>query len=351
MNPMRIDPLRRGLLLAGLSLWLAGRAWAHGVSLDLHHGEAEASAFHAGFLVPWMQKVEQEAGGRVRFHPHAATPFDPASPLYDRVQDGGTDVAWTMLQPTAERFPRLTPFELPLAVRQAQGASRALADYARVNDLLDRDLGDVHVLALHVADGTQLHWGKAFAAPPADLAGHRVAVATAFEGALLTAVGATASVVPPARMGEALAAGSVDGVLLSWERAAALGVDKAARSHTEFGAGGAGLTSGLHVLAMSAGAWRGLADDLKAVFDANGGLESAAWLGRGFDVAAAAARQAAVKRGDAIRVLAKDERDRLRQGMRPVVEARVKAVEQGGVRLGPLLDAAREALQQFDAAK
>jgi hypothetical protein len=46
-------------------------AGAHGVSLDLHHEQPAASAFHTGFLLPWVQKVEQDAGGRIRFHPHA----------------------------------------------------------------------------------------------------------------------------------------------------------------------------------------------------------------------------------------------------------------------------------------
>lgn len=322
---------------------------AHGVSLDIHHALAADSALQRGFLIPWTEKVEQESGGRIRFHLHpASTLGGSAAGLYEQVQEGGADVVWTPIDADAEHFPRLAVTAWPFTVRRAQGASRAVSEYVRVNDLAERDFDGVRLLAAHVGDGSQLHWGKTVTEPPADMKGRRVAAITPGDRALLAAMGATPVAMPLSQVAEALNAGSLDGVLLSWERAGALGIDRAARSHTEFGPGNAGLTSSLFVFAMHPGSYKSLSDDLKAVMNTNSGIETAAWLGRVLDDAAAGVRKAAAARGAVIRVMTPEERDRWVAAARTVTDATTQALEQVGVRVRPLQDSAREQLQQFD---
>jgi TRAP-type C4-dicarboxylate transport system substrate-binding protein len=332
----------------GLALLPAQDADAHGVSLDVHHALPADSAFHRKFLVPWTQKVEQESGGRIRFHLHpASTLGDATGDLYEQVREGGTDIAWTPVRPGGERFRGVAVIEFPFMVRSARGASRAVWEYVRVNDLAERDFDGVRLVAVHVSDGSQLHWGGK---EPADLAGRRVAVATPDEGALLATMGAVPVEMPPARMADALGNGSAEGALLPWERASALGIDRVARTHAEFGPDNAGLTSTLFAFVMHPASYASLADDLKAVINANSGIETAAWLGRVMDEAAAGARRAAIARGDLTRVITPAERDRWRQAARAVTQARAAALEQDGVRLRPLIDSLREQLQGFDAS-
>ena len=326
-------------------------ASAHGVSLDFHHALPAESAFHTGFLLPWVQKVEQDAGGRMRFHPHAASTLGgDAEGLYAKAADGDADVIWTPIRPSATQFGSLAVFALPFTVHRAQGGSRALSEFLRVNDLEDRDFDGVRVIAAHVGDGSQLHWAKA-ADASADPAGRRIAAGTAGEVALLGAMKAEASLMTPAQMVDALKSGAVDAVLLPWERASASGVDRATHAHVEFGSDGAGLTSSIFVLAMSTSTFRGLADDLKAAVNANSGIETAAWLGRVLDVAAASARKAAVGRGDVVRSVTAEEQARWRQAAEQVTAAALADLEKAGVRVRALLDSARERLKEFDAVR
>lgn len=348
--------------LARVRSWLIG-AWccvallpahdvgAHGVSLDFHHALPAESGVHRGFVLPWVQKVEEGAGGRMRFHLHpAAAPAGAARGLYAQVAEGETDVVWAPIQPTTEQFQSLGIVGLPLLFRQAAGGSRAVSEFVRVNDLQDRDLGDVRTIAVHVGDGSQLHWGKATESA-ADVKGRRVAVESPEDAPLIAALGAVPVEMPAARIAEAVRSQAVDGVLMPWSRVASLGIDRVVTDHTDFGPDGAGLTTSLFVLAMNPASYRGLADDLKAVVNANSGSDTAAWLGRVMDETAAGARKAAITRGDTIRVLAPSERERWRQAVRPVVDARTKALEQAGVRVGPLLESLREQLKEFDGPR
>ncbi len=349
---MTFTRIRRRVLgaLLALSLLPAHEVAAHGVSLEIHHPKPADSAFHRNFLVPWTQKVEQDAGGRMRFHPHPTSTSGGATGLYDQVQAGDIDVAWTRIRTSPAQFPRMSVVEFPFTVRRAHGASRAVSEFVRTNDLSDRDFDGVRLLAVHVGDGSQLHWGSAIAEPPADVKGRRVAAATPGDAAMLAAMGAVPVEIPLPKMAEAMSGGSVDGALLSWSDAQAAGVDRAARSHTEFGPGNGGLASSLFALVMSSGSFGALADDLKTVVNANSGADTAAWLGRVMDDAATQARKAAAARGDAIRVLTREERDRWIAAARTVANARIDALEQADVRMKGFVERLREQLREFDAA-
>jgi TRAP-type C4-dicarboxylate transport system substrate-binding protein len=337
---------------AGLLLLSLQDAAAHGVSLEVHHALPEDSAFHRDFLVPWARKVEQESGGRMRFHLHAAsTAAGSVQGLYEKVEQGAVDLAWLPITPTPDRFPRLAAMEVPFTVRTAQGGSRALWEYARLNDVLDRDLDGVRVIALALGDGSQLHWGKLPAGAPAQVSGRRIAAVTELDAALLGAMGASVVQVTAERVAEVLEKGTAEAALLPWEGASAIGVDGLSASHVEVGAHNAGMTSRVFVFAMSAGSYRSLSEDLKAVMDANSGRETCAWLGRVLDDAAARARKAAIAQGHRIRDITPEERERWLQAARSVADARVKAFEQADVRLRPLLESAREQLQEFDSSR
>lgn len=336
-------------LCMGAALLPAYDALAHGVSLDLHHPLPAESPLQSEFLLPWIQKVEAEAGGRVRFHPHAQSMLGgSAESLYDQARDGNTDVVWGPVQVSAEHLPALTVFRFPLLVRSATGASRAVSEYARVNDLPDRDFDGTRVLAVHVGDPGQLHWAKAPAG--ADVAGKRVGVSSPADAALLTAMGAIAVSLKPPGMAEALKGGTVDGVVLPWSQLAPVGIDTLVRAHTDFGAGQGGFGATVYVFAMSSGSFRGLGDDLKAVFGANSGTDTAGSLGRLYDTMAARARKAAVDRGDAVHSVTAEERAKWQQAARGVINDQAKALEQRGVKARMLLESAREQLSDFDKA-
>ena len=166
----------------------------------------------------------------------------------------------------------------------------------------------------------------------------------------MQAMGATPVRLAPSRIAESLASGELDGALLSWERAGALGVDRAARFHQEFGPGNAGLTASLFVLAMNPDSFRGMPEDLRKVFDANSGAETAAWVARVLEEGAAATRAAAQGRGHSIAVMSKEEAERWREAARGAADARTQSLEAAGRRMQPIAESAGTYLQKFDPA-
>ena len=79
---------------------------------------------------PWMEKVEKDSGGRIKFEAYPAmqlggTPVQ----LYDQARDGVVDVVWTLPGNTAGRFPRVEVFELPFIMNNAEATSKAYWEY------------------------------------------------------------------------------------------------------------------------------------------------------------------------------------------------------------------------------
>ena len=128
-------------------LW-PGTARAHGVTLMLHHFLPADSPFHTQFLLPWLEKVENESHGLLRFQVFPALPMGP---LYDQVKDRSADVVWTAVGNPAGRFPAFEVFNLPFTIHSAQGSSRALWEYVQANDLAKKEFAGVRLLAVQVA--------------------------------------------------------------------------------------------------------------------------------------------------------------------------------------------------------
>ena len=75
----------------------------------------------------------------------------PVGQLYDQVKDRAADVVWTAVGNPAGRFPAFEVFNLPFTTHSAQGSSRALWEYVRVNDLANKEFVGVRLLAVQEA--------------------------------------------------------------------------------------------------------------------------------------------------------------------------------------------------------
>ncbi len=127
-------------------------ARAHGVTLKIHHALPVDSVFHARFLLPWKEKLEQESNGylRIQIFPATVASENPLQ-LYDQVKDRTTDIVWTSVGNDANRFPGIEVFNLPLSTRTAKGSNRALWEYIQANNLARREFTGVRLLAVHVS--------------------------------------------------------------------------------------------------------------------------------------------------------------------------------------------------------
>lgn len=331
------------LAIAWMMLVASIDVLAHGVTLELHHPLPADSVFHTRFILPWVDKVQKDSGGRLHFHVVAGEPTNAPDKLFDQVKDGSADVAWTALAYTPDRFTALEVFELPLMAKTADTANRAMWEYLRLSDAAQNALEGVRVLSIHTGTPAVIHTRNRAITSIQDAAGLKIAAATAAGRLLLEAAGASSPVIDPARIQAALAAGDIDGALLPWEALPARGLDASAKYHMEFGAKGGRLDSPVFLLVMNAATYRNLPDDLKKILQDDSGPAAAAAATKALEAAAAAARQAAIDRGDAIDMMPAGALPQWQKAAASAIDDWIKAADKRGAGGKELVDAAREA--------
>ena len=143
------------------------------VTLKFHTFMAPQSNVWLTMHKPWMEKVEKESGGRIKFEGYPAmqlggTPVQ----LYDQAKDGVVDIVWTLPGNTAGRFPRIEVFELPFMMNNAEATSKAYWEY--VQTVAPDEFKDVQVLALHVHGPGMFHTKDKLIKTVDDLKGMKV---------------------------------------------------------------------------------------------------------------------------------------------------------------------------------
>ena len=276
------------------------------VTLKFHTFMAPLSNVWLSMHKPWMEKVEKESGGRIKFEAYPAmqlggTPVQ----LYDQARDGVVDIVWTLPGNNAGRFPRVEVFELPFVMTNAEATSKAYWEY--IQTLAADEFKETQVLALHVHGPGMFHAVNKQIRTPADLRGMKVRGPTRQITKMLSAVGATPVGMPLPQIPDALSKGTIDGCVIPWEVVPSVKVHELTKFHTEFPANGPAFYTTTFVMAMNKPKYDGLPADLKRVIDANSGLATSAWLGKTQQGNDPNGRKAAVDRNNSIVTLSTAE--------------------------------------------
>jgi len=269
------------------------------VTLKFHTFMAPMSNVWLLMHKPWMEKVEKESGGRIKFEAYPAmqlggTPVQ----LYDQARDGVVDIVWTLPGNTAGRFPRIEVFELPFMMNNAEATSKAYWEYFQTQ--CPDEFKETQVLALHVHGPGMFHTVAKQVKSAADLRGMKVRGPTRQVTKLLGSLGAIPVGMPLPQIPDALSKGTIEGCVIPWEVVPSVKVHELTKFHSEFPATSPALYTTTFVMAMNKAKYDGLAPDLKKVIDANSGLATSAWLGKtqqGNDVPG---RKTAVDRGNTL---------------------------------------------------
>jgi TRAP-type C4-dicarboxylate transport system substrate-binding protein len=276
---MKRRSLIQGAAAAALGVpYLAGRA-QQTVTLKFHTFMSPMSNVWLLMHKPWMDKVEKESGGRIKFEGYPAMQLGgtPAQ-LYDQARDGVVDIVWTLPGTTAGRFPRIEVFELPFMMNNAEATSKAYWQYYETQ--CPDEFKETQVLALHVHGPGMIHTVKKLVKSPADLHGMKVRGPTRQVTKLLGAVGATPVGMPLPSIPDALSKGTIEGCVIPWEVVPSVKVNELCKFHSEFDHSGPALYTTTFVMAMNKPKYESLPPDLKKVIDANSGLATSAWLGK-----------------------------------------------------------------------
>lgn len=334
--------LNKAAQLAGISALAAmmsfSSAWAQEVKLKLHQFLPAQAPIPAKLLIPWMKKIEEESKGRIVFEHYPAMQLGgKPGELVDQVMDGVADVVWTLPGYTPGRFPRTEVMELPFTMTNAEAASRTFWTLGE-KYMFDKDFKDFKVLGLWTHGPGLIH-SKNPITKIGDLSGVKLRAPTRVTNMMVTNLGATAVGMPVPAVPESLSKGVIDATILPWEVTASLKSSELVHNHTEFT--GASLYTSAFLLAMNKAVYDKLPDDLKAVIDANSGLEFSALAGKTSQEADAPARQKAVDLGNTIVQLTPEQVAEWQTAAQPTIDTWVKESAAAGFDGQALLDEAR----------
>jgi len=327
---------------------LAGLA-QQSVTLKFHTFMAPLSNVWLTMHKPWMEKVEKDSGGRIKFEGYPAmqlggTPVQ----LYDQARDGVVDIVWTLPGNTAGRFPRIEVFELPFTMNNAEATSKAYWEYFQTQ--CPDEFKDTQVLALHVHGPGMFHSATKQIKGAADLKGMKVRGPTRFVTKLLGSVGATPVGMPLPQIPDALSKGTIDACVIPWEVVPSVKVHELTKFHSEFDSTGPALYTTTFVMAMNKARYDSLAPDLKKVIDANAGLAASAWLGKTQQGNDPVGRKSAVDRGNTLYTFTAAQREEFVKLSSHVDDEWVADMDKRGFKGAALLESARTLIAKHGKA-
>ncbi|MCI2398317.1 TRAP transporter substrate-binding protein [Aliiroseovarius subalbicans] len=276
---MTLNSVLAGAVALGLS---ATAGFAQDVTLRCQHFLSPKGSVPRYFMEPWAEKIEADSGGRIKVELYPAMQLGGKPPaLYDQIRDGVIDCGWALPAYTPGRFPESEAFELPfMTSMSAEASSKAAWDYTQKYGV--ERMGDVHLMAVHVHGPGVIHTKGDPLMSASDFSGLKLRGPSRQANALLETLGATPVGMPVPAFPEALSKGVVDGGVIPWEIVPPLKVHELADSHTQIG-GDRALYNTFFIWAMNKDTYASLPDDLKAVIDANSGVEASGLAGKAMD--------------------------------------------------------------------
>jgi TRAP-type C4-dicarboxylate transport system substrate-binding protein len=323
----------------------AGSAFAQEVTLKIHHFLPPKGTIQAQVFEPWCEKIGKESNGRLKCQIYPSMQLGGTPPqLFDQARDGVADIIWTIPTYQAGRFNKSEVFELPFMAKNAESGSPALWDYIQKNSL--DEFRGVKLLAAHVHDGSLLHFTSKRVTTLDDLKGLKVRAPTRIATKFLTALGATPVQMPVPQVTESLSKGVIDGAMIPWEVAPALKLQEVSKYHLDTASGVPKTSNSIFVIAMNPAKYDSLPPDLKAVIDANSGIELSKHIGKVFDGTTEGGKKLAREANGVFDTLSPAEYDRWVKATEPVAREWIGEVGVKGANGQALLDDAKALLKK-----
>ena len=339
--------MRIATFAVALSAVLAtGAAIAQEVTLRIHHFLPPRGTIQAQVFEPWCEKLGKESNGRIKCQIYPSMQLGGTPPqLFDQARDGVADIIWTIPTYQAGRFNKAEVFELPFMAKNAESGSPALWEYIHKN-AADEFKG-VKLLAAHVHDGSLLHFTSKRVQSMDDLKGMKVRAPTRIGTKFLAAIGATPIQMPVPQVTESLSKGVIDGAMIPWEVAPAMKLQEVTKYHLDTAAGVPKTSNSIFVIAMNPAKYDAMPADLKAILDANSGLELSKHIGKVFDGTTENGKKLAREANGVFDTLSPAEYDRWVKATEPVAREWVGEVNAKGGNGQALLDEAKAMLRKY----
>lgn len=339
-----VSAMAAGILAFGFGV---GAAKAQDVTLTLHQFLPAQANVPRLILDVWADKIEADSEGRIKIDRFPGMQLGGTPPeLIDQAIEGTADIVWAVNGFTPGRFPRTEVFELPFMVSDARAASYAYWKMFEEH-MADADFADVQILGTWVHGPGMLHT-KEPVATPEDLQGMKIRGGSRMVSSLMEKIGATPIGMPVTAIPESLSKGVIDGTTIPWEVTTALKIPELVSNHTEFE--GPAIYNLTFVLAMNKDRYDSLPDDLRAIIDANSGLEFSVFAGGTMSDADGPARAVAVERGNTIVTVSAEDAKAWEALARPVYDDWIADLDGKGIDGQALIDQARTLMEEYSAA-
>ncbi len=349
-SPLRLARLClvRPCVVLGAALALSPLAvTAAEVTLRVHHFLPPVSPAQVDFIEPWAERVQTESDGRIEVQIFPAMQLGGRPPqLYDQVRDGIADVVWTLLGYTPGRFPIMEVFELPFMPATAEASSQAVQEFYETQPAAQAEFQDIHPLVFFSHAPGLFHMNNRPIQRLEDLQGAKIRAPSRVTNNLLETLGATPVGMPVPQVPEALSRGVIDGAVIPYEVTRPLRVHELTNSHTYVGED-RGLYTVVFLFGMNRNTYDSLPDDLKAVIDANSGMDLAHRAGQSWDAVEEPGRRAAEELDDAFYTIEGEELERWVQASQPVIDRWIAEMDGQGHDGRALVDAARELIRKY----
>lgn len=314
-------------------------------TFTIHHFLSPMSPSQQELIEPWVQRVEEQSNGRIKFEIFPSMSLGGAPPeLYSQVRDGVVDIVWTLPGYTPGVFPRIEVFELPTVhVGSAEVTTQAIQD---IMPMLEEDFQDVHPLLVHVHTGQALHTVDKDVNTVEDLQGMKIRSPSRTGAWVLESWGAEAVGMPVPELPQALSRGLLDGTLIPYEITIPLRTYELVDYSIEMHDGRRFGTSSF-LFAMNKDAYESLPDDLKKVIDDNSGANIAKEIGAAWDAIEPKGKELAREAGVTVKQLPPEFTENI-MPLHEQVEARwIEEAKSQGIDADALVAAAKDAIAKY----
>ena len=272
----------------------------------------------------WCKEVEKRSAGRIKVTAFHGATLTPAPMIYDSVSKGIAAIGMGTLGYTRGRFPLSEFTDHPLGYPNSRVATKLFNEYYK--KFKPKELDDVRVLYLQGIGPALLHTGKKPVSTLEDLKGLKIR-ASGLQVAPTTALGASPVGMPISDVYDALSKGVADGGFFPYEALDGWKLGEVVKYTTE--SYPSAMSSGLFVV-MNKKTWESLPPDLRKMIDQldDEWVERVATV---WDEIDKEGKNFSLSRGNKTIALSKQEGERWKKAVQPVLDDYVKMTKEKGL--------------------
>lgn len=308
----------------GLMLFMFSQAMGQVKPIELKYSIFfPAPHKHSVLATEWGKEIEKRTEGKVKVSMFYGGTLTPADKCYDGVVKGISDIGMSVFAYTRGKFPLTEVSDLPLGIKSGYVATRLINEYYK--KFKPKELDEVQVMYLHAHGPGLLHTKKAVNKLE-DLKGMKIRC-TGMAAKIVSALGGAPVAMPMGETYDALSRGVVEGSMAPYEALQGWKWGEVIKYTTENY--GSSYSTGFFVV-MNKAKWNSLPPDIKSIIE----KVNEEWIerqGKTWDEIDKAGKEFAMKLGNKIISLSKEEDARWAKAVKPILDDYVKSMKDKGL--------------------